>query len=798
MLKASVLNSSRGIPTWQELVDGKEWLQCSPAMSAKLDFDVRNPSCAIDSARYRYVPLDSGSIGAIQLPHTMKIEPYLASANADDIAMLNMRVHDSLPEWDVTAMQQVANAALASKYAAYRHRVAARCNGNPNERMMFHFAHPAVMTKIWQEGEGHDPRLSNWAEVGKGAYFSKHPMYGYAYKYGLWPSPPSFEVKAEPPIGETMQVFASLVCLGNVADMGPGCETCPSPAWDAWKKEPPILPKPTRPPAMPLSTDVAEKQHILDLSQVKDAPRYDSVISTEGDLGTHPASTNKDASGRRICDIMHPRLRARAKEWAEQCVLFDAAASYPMFVATLTKTRDSPMGLQQLMDAGCDANRIKALGFTASDVKALGKTVHEMRAARWHVLDLKNAPFDIGQLLEGGCIAAEMKAVGFTALQMKNAGLTAHTMRDAGWTASELKNEGYDARSLLTGGYSVPDLKEANFRASQMVDNDAGRLIFNARIARELGYSLVELTADGFDVQWLISGGWSLEELRSHRHTAGLSISDLKASGIDVRRLFEAGYNVDELKSGGFEVAGFPRSFVARDFCIDITDSMGCDVAPNNHSLCWFFSYYFNFLQLKAKEHQFYSKIFYNAIWTFFVALKKKKRGLCIEKDHEPDAESCIILCSILCCMCCVLMHWAVILETAVAALIHIFFFFLFSIEFILFLALLIIEGIFRLLFVLPCCMPCSICFTLSRCLLFCNGKLHNPRCGTVFLVLYYPLFWMSLSFRWISKHISKWCPGACVHLEFDWSTKDGQKNISIQQFWSAFYEFYKPAKDNT
>jgi hypothetical protein len=236
-LRASVLNSSQSIPSWQELVDGKEWLQCSPAMCAKFDIDAKNPNAVIDAARYRHLALESSSIGQVQLPHPMKSEPYLAPAHADDVAMLNRRVHDSLPEWDVTGMQQVVNTTLASKYAAYRHRVAARCNGNPNERMMFHFADPAVMTKIWQQGEGHDPRLSTWAEVGKGAYFSKHPMYGYAYKFKLWPSPPDYVVKAEPPIGECMQVFVSLVCLGNVADMGPGCETCTSPAWEAWKKE---------------------------------------------------------------------------------------------------------------------------------------------------------------------------------------------------------------------------------------------------------------------------------------------------------------------------------------------------------------------------------------------------------------------------------------------------------------------------------------------------------------------------------------------------------------------------------
>ena len=128
-------------------------------------------------------------------------------------------------------------------------------------------------------------------------------------------------------------------------------------------------------PFIMLSADVAEKQHILDLTQAKDAPRFDSVKSTAGDLGTHPASTNKDASGRRMCDVMYPRLRARAQEWAEQCGVVNAAASHPMFVATLTKTRDSPMRPQQLMRAGCDVNRIKALGFDASHEQALGKTL---------------------------------------------------------------------------------------------------------------------------------------------------------------------------------------------------------------------------------------------------------------------------------------------------------------------------------------------------------------------------------------------------------------------------------------
>jgi serine/threonine protein kinase len=213
VLKSTVLTSKSSINIWQELLDGREWRQCSPALCAKLDIDSINPNASIDSARFRMISLQSNALDYIEMPHPLKNEPYLVPAYDDDIAMLNNRLHDSLPEWDITGLVQVVNTALAAKYAGYRYQVAARCNGNPNERMMFHFCNPFVIPKIWQQGEGHDPRLSNWAEVGKGAYFAKHVMYSYAYKYKLWPSPDEYEVKSsEPPIGETMQLFASLVC----------------------------------------------------------------------------------------------------------------------------------------------------------------------------------------------------------------------------------------------------------------------------------------------------------------------------------------------------------------------------------------------------------------------------------------------------------------------------------------------------------------------------------------------------------------------------------------------------------
>jgi serine/threonine protein kinase len=427
LLKPSVLTSSSGIPVWQELFQGKEWMQCSPALSAKLESSMNNPHAVPNPTKYRRILLQPGSIGSLQLPLAMKSQPYFEAAQPDDIALLSNRVHDSLPEWDITEMLQVVNPSLASKYAANRHHVAAQGNGNCHERLLFHFASPFVMQKIWQEGQGHDPRLSVWAEVGKGAYFSEHVMYGYAYKYQLWPSPTSkFEVRSEPPIGETMEAFATLVCLGQVADVGPGCESCSSPAWNAWKKEYDYQkgpdfpnPKPTRPPAIVLPADADQKQHLLDLMQVKDAPRYDSVTSTEGDLATHPASTNKTPSGQPICSIMHPRLKDRPKEWGRQYIVFKESDSYPMFILKLKKNRASPLDLRQVVASGYSSTlSLKNIGFTALDLKTAGCSAEQLKDAGFSAKELKAAGFSLAALDAANYVFKELTSAGFSEVEV--------------------------------------------------------------------------------------------------------------------------------------------------------------------------------------------------------------------------------------------------------------------------------------------------------------------------------------------------------------------------------------------
>jgi hypothetical protein len=57
LLKPSALTSTCDIPIWQQLIDGKGWLQCSPATCAKLEIDIKTPSAVPDSKLYRRVVL---------------------------------------------------------------------------------------------------------------------------------------------------------------------------------------------------------------------------------------------------------------------------------------------------------------------------------------------------------------------------------------------------------------------------------------------------------------------------------------------------------------------------------------------------------------------------------------------------------------------------------------------------------------------------------------------------------------------------------------------------------------------
>lgn len=562
LMKPSVISKGSQIPIWQELVEEKDWLQCSPALCARLEIEFRNPNAAVDAKKFRRIVIEPTTIGSPQLPHSIACQPHLEIAHADDIALLTNRVHESLPEWDITKLEQVVNNSLASRYAAYRHRVTVCCNGNPNESMLFHFAHPDAISKIWQDGEGHDPRLSTRAEVGKGSYFSKHALYGYAHNYSLWPSPPDFAVKPEPPIGETMVLFASLVCLGNVANVGPGCETCSSPAWEAWKSEPPKLLKPTRPPTMVLSADPAQRQHILDIMQVKNEPRYDSVMSTEGDFGTHPASTSRDSSGKKLRDIMHPRLKANPTEMSKQYVLFDNFSSYPMYIITLTKKRNSPVTAQHLLDAGYRASRIKSLGFSLLQLKEAGCSAWELREEGFEIEELIAAKFELSELIAGGYSVSALLRSGVTSSQLKDSGCSVQQLKQGGITLQELLSAFANIAELIEGGVTVAELKSAGISALRL---------------KVAGCSAKQLLSASFSKSDLQDAGYGIPELHSIVLTESSDPEELNRA-----KAYYSDVQFARILCCQFAAAEWNNPKVSKPLC-NARDTLGLIVAYNTH-----------------------------------------------------------------------------------------------------------------------------------------------------------------------------------------------------------------------
>jgi hypothetical protein len=251
-----------------------------------------------------------------------------------------------------------------------------------------------------------------------------------------------------------MRVFVALVALGNVADLGVGCETCPSPLWDAWKTEFSYQksaqnpsPKPTRPPAMQLNGSAAFCRHHLDLLQIGDAAtaRFDSVLSTEGDLGTAPNSTYSNNIGRRIRDVMHPRILKDADKWGQQYVVFDTGAAYPEFLLTLTKVRASPYSLSSMVSQGMstaelvnrgfvDVKQLLSVGCIPEDIVCAGISLHDVVSA-----GILPSSLNISLLLSAGCSVESLRCEGCDIKYLAAAQVDYLTLESAGFTSTEIE-----------------------------------------------------------------------------------------------------------------------------------------------------------------------------------------------------------------------------------------------------------------------------------------------------------------------------------------------------------------------
>jgi len=180
-------------------------------------------------------------------------------------------------------------------------------------------------------------------------------------------------------------------------------------------------------------------------------------------------------------------------------------------VQALTADRAAGMSASTIRQTlGCNAEALKAAGYTAAELKAAGFTAAELKGAGFSASDLKAAGFS----------AKELHAAGFSAQDMKNAGFSATQLKDAGFTAADLKAAGYSAAQLKAAGYSAQDLKDAGFSAADM--KAAG---YSAEDLKKAGYSDNDIKNAGYSKGELVNAGIDSSQV------AGLS--PLGAQGVN-------------------------------------------------------------------------------------------------------------------------------------------------------------------------------------------------------------------------------------------------------------------------
>ena len=130
------------------------------------------------------------------------------------------RVRESLPDFEVTRLQQVVNSYLWANYCVKSYALASGCAGGANERELFHVSKNLEAILKGTNNAGFDPRLKErgGSEYGNGVYFAQHIAYCVSYSQG-W----LFEAR-DPPADE-VQVLLALVSLGDCKDFGPLCSS---------------------------------------------------------------------------------------------------------------------------------------------------------------------------------------------------------------------------------------------------------------------------------------------------------------------------------------------------------------------------------------------------------------------------------------------------------------------------------------------------------------------------------------------------------------------------------------------
>lgn len=228
---------------------------------------------------------------------------------------------------------------------------------------------------------------------------------------------------------------------------------------------------------------------------------------------------------------------------------------------------------------GCNANALRAAGYSAQELLAAGYTPQELLTAGFTPAEVQAAlPPDLNAIRAAGCDPAKLRtllsqAVSARLIRETN-GCTAETLKAAGYDAKALSDAGFTPQELLAAGFTPQELNRAGLNPTAILaaGRTAGCSVESLTAARAMGvsaatikqtlgctaeamkragYTAAELRNAGYTAAELKNAGFTAEQLKA----AGFSARDLRAAGFTPQQLRNAGFSAAELKDAGFTAA---------------------------------------------------------------------------------------------------------------------------------------------------------------------------------------------------------------------------------------------------
>lgn len=128
---------------WQEEHADGQWIQCNPSRSAWLA--TQTPEAIVGMGNYRSFEIKSDQVDEAN------VEP-LSNTHPDWIRLQRRLKSCGMEEFDIIDLKKVTNPTTQSKFVQRRRLMADKCNGNPNEREVFHLTQPYLLDTITKVG----------------------------------------------------------------------------------------------------------------------------------------------------------------------------------------------------------------------------------------------------------------------------------------------------------------------------------------------------------------------------------------------------------------------------------------------------------------------------------------------------------------------------------------------------------------------------------------------------------------------------------------------------------------------